>query len=48
MAIDAKKARAVQLSFKKATQGLTPAEEAELQNLERQIAMDKMKNGSNA
>ncbi len=39
MAIDADKARAAQLSFKKATSGLTPEEEAELVALRQKIAL---------
>ena len=35
---DADKARMVQLGFKKATQGLTPEEEAELQALRQKMA----------
>jgi len=39
--IDALKARAASLGFKKATQGLTPQEEVELSQIERQLAMQK-------
>lgn len=38
MPTDPLKARAAELSFKKFTQGLTPAEEAEYQRIKEQLA----------
>jgi hypothetical protein len=42
--VDAMKARAAELSFKKATQGLSPMEEQELENLRAQIALQTQTN----
>jgi hypothetical protein len=39
MSIDPLKARAAQLSFKKAAEGLTPEEEAELARIRQELAM---------
>lgn len=46
MAIDSLKARAAALGFKKATQGLSPMEEAELEQLRHQIALETQTNKS--
>jgi hypothetical protein len=45
MSVNALKARAAQLSFKKATQGLSEAEEQELQSLRQQIALAQAAGG---
>jgi len=43
--IDSLKARAMSLGFKKATSGLSPSEEAELERLNRQIALNNAAGG---
>lgn len=43
MSTSQKKAEIIQLSFKKSTQGLTPAEEARLENLKREVALEQSK-----
>jgi ribosomal protein L29 len=43
MPVDNIKARMAELGFKKATQGLTPAEEKELAELKRQLAMERLR-----
>ncbi len=47
MSIDVDKARLIQLGFKRATEGLTPEEEKEMQMLKDKIARAKAMAGSN-
>ena len=45
--VDQIKARLAQLSFKAATQGLTPEEQQEMAELRKQLAMEQAKQGVN-
>lgn len=45
MSIDADKARLISLGFKKATEGLTPEEEKEVQMLKDKLAREKAVKG---
>jgi hypothetical protein len=40
MALDERKGRAMQLGFKRSTSGLTPDEEKELDDLNKELAME--------